>query len=100
MKDETYRPPYIEFDVAHDGSNVPITFGRFETPEEVGKFFGGNLTAINHAITVARHMDVKEKIEIRREYNDLLENILPARERDLSGATLVHSEAKRKLSDA
>jgi hypothetical protein len=30
MKDENYRPPYIEFDVAHDGSNMPESLGTFE----------------------------------------------------------------------
>lgn len=61
MRDENYRPANIEFDVAPDGSNVPMTFGEFATAEEAAKFLGNNLTAINQAITVARHMDMKEK---------------------------------------
>lgn len=100
MRDENYRPATIEFDVAHDGSNVPVTFGEFNSADEAAKFLGNNLTAINQALTVARHMDIKEKTDIRREYNDLLENILPSRERDLSAASSVFNDAKRKLADA
>jgi hypothetical protein len=100
MRDENYRPANIEFDVAHDGTNVPLTFGEFATADEAAKFLGNNLTAINQAITVARHMDIKEKTDIRREYNDLLENILPSKEKELSAATTVFNEAKRKMSDA
>jgi hypothetical protein len=100
MRDENYRPANIEFDVAHDGTNIPLTFGEFTTADEAAKFLANNLTAINQAITVARHMDTREKTEIRREYNDLLENILPSKEKELSEATTVFNEAKRKLSDA
>jgi hypothetical protein len=33
MRDENYRPANIEFDVAHDGTPVPMTFGEFATAE-------------------------------------------------------------------
>lgn len=100
MRDENYRPVSIEFDVAHDGSNVPETLGEFQTADDATKFLAKNFTSINQAITVSRHMDQKEKIDIRREYNDILENKLPIYEREYSIATSEFNEAKRKLSDA
>lgn len=100
MKDENYRPAVVEFDVAHDGSNAPMTFGEFLTADEAAKFLGKNFTAINQAITVSRYMDNREKMEIRKDYNDILENKLPMLERELSTATSKFNEAKRELSDA
>ena len=100
MRDENYRPTNIEFDVAHDGSNIPESFGSFVSADEAAKFLGGNLTAINQAITVARHMDQREKTEIRKEYDEILENILPVREKEQASATLVFNDAKKKLADA
>lgn len=99
MRNKDYRPVNVEFDVAHDGTNVPLSFGNFETAEDAAKFLGSNCTAINQAITAARHMDSFEKKELRVEYNDLLENILPTRENDLSKATLEFNAAKKKLSE-
>jgi hypothetical protein len=99
MRDTNYRPATIEFDVAHDGSNVPQSFGEFTTAEEAAKFLGSNFTSINQALTVSRHMDAKEKTEIRREYNDLLENILPSREKELSAATIEFNAAKKKQGE-
>lgn len=100
MRDENYRPAVVEFDVAHDGSNVPETFGAFETAEEASKFLGKNFMSINQALTVSRHMDQKEKIELRREYNELLENKLPIYEKELSQVTQEFNEAKKKVSNA
>ena len=100
MRDPNYRPAVIEFDVAHDGSSIPETFGEFETAEEAVKFMGGTFVAVNHALTVARHMDIKEKTEIRRDYNDILENELPSKERELVNATQEYSTAKKKKEDS
>lgn len=44
-------------------------------------------------------MDFKEKTDIRREYNELLETKLPIYERDLSVATQEFNEAKRKMGN-
>lgn len=100
MRDENYRPAVIEFDVAHDGSNVPLSLGDFATAEEAAKFLGANFITVNQALTVSRHMDQREKADIRREYNDLLENILPTREKDLSAATVEFNHAKKVMADA
>lgn len=99
MRDPNYRPAVIEFDVAHDGSNIPETFGEFATAEEAVKFMGGTFIAVNHALTVARHMDIKEKTEIRRDYNDILENELPSKERELVVASQEYNTAKKKKED-
>ncbi len=100
MRDENYRPANIEFDVAHDGTNIPDSFGEFETAEEAAKFLGKNFTSINQALTVARHMDQREKQDIRKEYTEILENKLPVYEREMSIAAAEFSDAKKKLSDA
>jgi hypothetical protein len=100
MRDETYRPATIEFDVAHDGSNIPETFGEFDSAEDAAKFLGKNFTAINHAITVARYMDQREKTDIRKEYNEILENKLPIFEKELSAVTQEFNEAKKKVNNS
>jgi hypothetical protein len=98
--DQEYRPKVIEFVVEEDSTNMPESFGEFETADEAGKFIQGNLTAINHGLTVNRHMDAFEKKEIRKEYNDILENRLPVLERDHSLATSELNDAKKKEKNA
>lgn len=100
MRDENYRPAVIEFDVAHDGSNIPETLGGFENAEDAAKFLGKNFTSINQALTVSRHMDQREKVDIRKEYNELLENKLPIYEKELSQVTQEFNEAKRKVANS
>lgn len=100
MRNENYRPANVEFDVAHDGTNIPETFGEFETADDAAKFLGKNFTSINQALTVARHMDQKEKQEIRKEYTEILENKLPVYEKEMSIAAAEFSDAKKKLADA
>jgi hypothetical protein len=100
MKNEFYRPAHIEFQVAHDGSNMPESLGVFETSEEMAKFIGGKLTAVNQPLTASRHMDAKEKVDIREEYSDLLENIVPVFEKKWSDAEHAMADAKKALKDA
>ena len=99
MRDPNYRPANIEFDVASDGTNIPETFGEFESADEAAKFIGSTFIAINNGMTVARHMDIKEKTELRKEYSDVLENLLPAREMELIIATQEHNTAKDHMTD-
>jgi hypothetical protein len=100
MKDEFYRPANIEFNVAHDGSNVPETFGEFKDAEEAMAFLGSNLIAVNSAITAARHMDFKEKTDLRNECTDIMENQVPVYEKGLSDAENALNDAKKKLKTA
>ena len=100
MEKTEYRPKVIEFDVEHDKSIMPETLGEFKTAEEAAKFIGGNITSINQSIKVNRFLDQFEKKEIRNEYNDILENKLPALEKDLSRANSVLAEAKKNASNA
>jgi hypothetical protein len=99
-REEFYRPAHIEFQVAHDGSNMPESFGEFETPEEMAKFIGGHLTAVNQALTCNRHMDQKEKKDMRENYSDLLENIIPVYKKRFIEAELALADAKKALKDA
>lgn len=95
-----YRPMNIEFDVAHDGSEMPETFGEFSTDKDMLQFVSDNLVGVPYAITVARHMDNYEKTQIRKEYNNILENIMPTLEKRLSNAHIELEDAKKKYKDA
>ena len=97
---EFYRPAVIEFNLAHDGSVMPESLGVFETPEEMSKFVGGNLTVVNTALTVMRHMDAHEKKQIQEKYSDLLENIVPIYKTKLYEAEIALTNAKKALKDA
>jgi hypothetical protein len=100
MKNEFYRPATIEFNVAHDGTNVPESFGEFATAEEAVKFLGTNLISTNQPVTVARFMDNHEKLELRKEYSEILENTLPVHEKELSSAEQNLNEAKKRQKNA
>lgn len=100
MKQETYRPIRIEFNVAHDGSNMPESFGQFKSADEALKFIGASLISVNQGVTVARHMDVFEKTELRKNYSDMMENIIPLYEQQLSDAEYKLTEAKNNLKHA
>lgn len=99
MGNENYRPAHIEFNVAHDGSNMPESLGEFENEQQISEFLGGSLITLNHALTVSRHMDMKEKIDLRTEYNDVLENQLPLHEKSLSEAAYELEQAKKVLKN-
>jgi hypothetical protein len=102
LKNEDYRPADISFDVATDGSPMPERMGGgFEKHEDVLKFLSDSkLTTINQAITASRHMDFIEKKELREQYNDILENILPRYEKEYTVCLSELNEAKRKEKDA
>ena len=97
---ENYRPKYIEFDFAHDNSDMPHSFGSFENAEEAAKFIGSNFVSINQSMTVIRHLDNFEKNEIRKQYSDVLENELPTKEKDLARANIELAQAKKELQIA
>lgn len=97
---EDYRPETIEFNVSKDGTNIPESLGEFETPEEASKFIGSNLTALNRGVTVTRHMDTTEKKATREDYQDVLENLVPVYEKELSAAELALTNAKASLKNA
>lgn len=100
MKDDFYRPAHIEFNVAHDGSNVPEMLGKFETVEDMTKFVHSNLTAMNQRLMISRYLDNKEKRELQEQYSELLENIVPVYEKNLKDAELNLQLAKENLKDA
>ena len=101
MKNEDYRPKNITFDVAMDETVMPEALGEFKKHEDVLKFLGNaKLTTINQAMTASRHMDATEKKEIRENYIDVLENVLPRLEKDHSVKTQAFNEAKKAEKDA
>lgn len=99
MNLEDYRPVNIEFDVANS-SIVPDNLGQYENSQKALEFISKNIVGINQKVTVNRFMDHVEKIELRKEYSDLLENKLPILERDLMKASSVFEQAKKDLADA
>lgn len=100
MTTEDYLPNNIEFNVSRDGTNVPESLGEFGTPEEAWKFIGTHLTALNRGVTVSRHMDAFEKKTCREEYSDVLENLVPVYEKQLSAAELALENAKAILKQS
>ena len=98
MLQTDYRPANINFDVVSN-SNFPENFGQFETEMEMRSFME-NLVGINSKISAMRFMDLVEKTELRKDYQALLEDLLPAHETELKRATAVFEEAKEKLADA
>jgi hypothetical protein len=97
---EEYLPENIDFNVLKDGTNVPESLGEFETPEDAGKFIGSNFTALNRGVTVSRHMDSFEKKNTREDYMDVLENLVPIYEKQLSQAEIALENAKATLKQA
>jgi hypothetical protein len=100
MEKEFYRPENIEFNVTIDGSEMPEILGEFEDADEAIKFIGVNFTAINSGITVARHMDAREKQEMRKEYSEIMENSVPVYEKQLSDAETNLTNAKKLQKSA
>ncbi len=97
--EETYRPVNIQFDVATDDTIVPETLGKCDTEEEVNGLLS-NVTAVNQSLTVCRHMDNLEKTQLRENYNEILEIVLPRHEKELVQATQVLEQAKKAEKEA
>jgi ElaB/YqjD/DUF883 family membrane-anchored ribosome-binding protein len=101
MKNETtYRPATIEFAVTIDETPVPENIGGFETADEALIFMQKNFFSTNQAITVNRFMDNFEKSELRKKYNEILENIMPVIEQLARDAVEEFNDAKKKKEDA
>lgn len=77
MKDEFYRPANIEFALSNDGTGVPDSFGEFTDWDEASKFLSDHLTYLNQPMVANRFMDSFEKVELRKDYTEILEDILP-----------------------
>ncbi len=95
-----YRPAHIEFDVATDGSPVPESLGQFETADEVVLHMQKTYFSTNQGITVNRFMDNFEKSELRKHYNDILENMLPKFEQEMRNAIDAFNHAKTEKENA
>lgn len=97
MKLENYRPNPLTFEVS--SNEVPEILGNFASDKEAIQFINLNLTALNQKITAIRFIDNVEKIEIRKEYQDLLENKLPFYKKDLQKAEIELKEAKDRVKE-
>ena len=97
---ENYRPAYIEFDVAPDGTPVPESLGTFNDSDECLMFMQKNFFSTNTGLTVNRFMDNFEKSELRKKTNDILENVLPKFEQEMRDAIDEFNHAKVKKDNA
>lgn len=99
MLTSDYRPANIEFDV--DGGQLPMTLGIvFESANDAVQFMGRNLIGIGIKVRANRYMDGVEKNEIRREYQELLEQKIPMLEKELAKAKAELDAAKKAFGDA
>lgn len=99
MEKTNYRPANIEFDVATDDSPVPGSLGFYETADAAILFMQKNFFSTNSGVTVNRFMDNFEKNEIRKTYNEILENRIPLIEQDLRQATEEYNQAKSEMNN-
>lgn len=96
---ESYRPANIEFNT--DGGSVPMNLGIiFPDQTAANLFIAKNFIAMNTKVRAQRFMDNFEKNEIRKEYQDLLEQKIPLLERELMKAKSAFDEAKKHYADA
>jgi hypothetical protein len=96
---ETYRPANIEFDV--NNGVIPLNLGlEFKDMNQAINFIGSKLISFNQKVRANRFMDNFEKHEIRKDYQELLENKIPMLEKELMKAQAAHAEAKKALADA
>ncbi len=100
MDTKDYLPINVEFDI-EEQNLVPNSLGTFKTLEEVSEFINDKkLVVINQALDVTRLMDNFEKSEIRREYENILENTLPEYERELAEKQAELERAKTAMKQA
>ena len=96
--DVNYRPSNIEFDV-NSYSNFPETFGIFEDEIKMREFME-NLIGFNSKLQTVRKMDSFEKKELRKDYGEFLEVLLPAHEVELKKAAQIFEDAKERFNEA
>ena len=78
-----------------------MNFGiEFKDVQEANQFIAANMIAINTKARVTRYMDNFEKNEIRKEYQELLEQKIPMLERELMKAKAAFDEAKKAFADS
>ena len=80
-KVEDYRPDEINFTVEAD--LVPKVLGQFESEEDARVFMAENLLAVQCKLDAQREMDALEIVELRNQYADELEKILPSLREEL-----------------
>lgn len=100
MEKQPYRPAHLEFDVTTDDSPIPEVLGSFENSEEALLFMQKNFFSTNAGVTVNRFMDNFEKSELRKQYNDILENMLPKFEQEMRNAIDRFNHAKTEKENA
>jgi hypothetical protein len=100
MRKEDYKPSFIEFDVNPITELIPLSLGKFKSLQEAADFLHTQVNGLNQKVTTNRFIDNFEKSEIRKEYNDLLENKIPILERELMKIQNAYSEMKKELDNA
>ncbi|TXK78713.1 hypothetical protein [Mesonia sp. K4-1] len=99
-KVENYRPAVLDFTT--ESNEVPKYLGeeKFETPEEAHKFMNEHFVASSTKFTATRFMDDYEIGELRHEYQEELEEILPELKELETKAKAEFEKAKEEYSKA
>lgn len=99
-KVENYRPALIEFTT--ESNEVPKFLGdnKFETPEEAHKFINEHFVASSTKFTATRHMDDYEISELRHEYQEEIEEVLPELKALEDQAAIEFEAAKKKYTQS
>lgn len=75
QKVNDYRPDVIEFTA--ESTRVPANLGQFESEEDARVFMSQNLLAVSTKLKAERFMDQVEIEDLRDQYAEELEDVLP-----------------------
>lgn len=93
-----YTPDVINFTIKSDV--VPKSLGKFKDEEEARVFMSKNLLAIQTPCIASREMDETEIGNLRQEYSEELEEVLPKLRLDLFKKEQELELAKKNKKDA
>lgn len=98
-----YTPEIINFTIKSD--TVPKSLGKFKDEEDARVFMSKNLLAIQSPCIASREMDDVEIADLRKEYSEELEEVLPKlrqdhikKEQELELAKKIEKDAKEMVS--
>lgn len=94
--DKEYVPEEIVF-LLPENSVLPEIIGNVKTLEKCQEVISKAFVATNIKYTAIRYMDVFEKEETRRKYQEELEVVQPGIDKQLAAARIKFEEAKQQL---
>ena len=94
-----YIPSILEFKLPEDVI-IPKTLGNFKTEDEAREFVAKTFVATQIKVDATRFMDDHEKEELREDYQNELENVLPELEMNAFEKHLAADQAKAEAKNA